>query len=218
MPARNASRRSRVVAQLALLAVVSAAVLVLSGNSTAGPESPAHAETARVAAQRMMLPITLDAASTGVDRFALIDGAAFVAHPGGATRVRVPALGIDAEVRPVGLVFRDGKLQYDTPTVEAGQYAGTADPGTFGNTVIGGHVALRGGAGVFTTLPNVKVGALVEVESGATAFRYQVIEVRMVAPDATEVMAQTQDATLTLITCSEDGARAKRVVVIGKLV
>jgi LPXTG-site transpeptidase (sortase) family protein len=164
------------------------------------------------------VPFALDGATGSASRYALIEGAAVIARTGGATRVRVPALGIDAEVRPVGLTFREGKLQYDTPSVQAGQYAGSADPGARGNTVIGGHVALRGGEGVFRALPNVKVGSVVEVQSGANLFRYQVTEVRIVAPDATEVMEPTQDATLTLITCSEDGARAKRVVVVGKLV
>jgi sortase A len=166
----------------------------------------------------MLLAIDFGGAQTSAGRYALIDGALSIGRAGGATRVRVPALGIDAEVRPVGLAFREGRLQYDTPTVEAGQYAGTANPGSLGNTVIGGHVALRGGEGVFRALPNVKVGSLVEVLSGARLFRYQVTEVRIVAPDATDVMEPTQDATLTLITCSEDGARTRRVVVVGKLV
>ncbi len=218
MQSRRPDRRSRITARLALLGATAALTALLGGASASGPESLAHASAARRAAERLMLPIGLDAGPAFAGRFSLVEGLPSLARNGGATRVRVPALGIDAEVRPVGLAFREGKLQYDTPAVQAGQYAGTADPGSPGNTVIGGHVALRGGEGVFRALPDVKVGSLVEVHSGANLFRYRVTEVRIVAPDATEVMEPTRDATLTLITCSEDGARAKRVVVVGKLV
>lgn len=150
-------------------------------------------------------------------RYALLEGLESVSAPSMATRVRIPSVGLDAEVRPVGIVFREGQLQYDVPTVEAGQYAG-ARPGEAGNTVIGGHVSTRTGGGVFRALPTVTVGAPIEVYRGAERHQYQVTEVRIVAPDATEVMEQTQDATLTLITCSDDRAHAKRVVVVAKLV
>jgi LPXTG-site transpeptidase (sortase) family protein len=215
---RKRSRGKRATAYLTLIGVTAAVTLLLGNTPNTAPESPAHALAARIAAERMMVPLPLDGAQSSQERYALIEGASLVSRLGGATRVRVPALGIDAEVRPVGLAFREGRLQYDTPSVQAGQYAGTADPGALGNTVIGGHVSLRGGEGVFRALPNVKVGSVVEVQSGANTYHYQVTEVRIVAPDATEVMEPTQDATLTLITCSEDGARAKRVVVVGKLV
>ena len=45
-----------------------------------------------------------------------------------------------------------------------------------------------------------------------------VSEVRVVLPTAVEVMRQTPDATLTLITCYPDGDYSRRLVVIGKLV
>jgi sortase A len=131
--------------------------------------------------------------------------------------VRIPAVGIDAEVRSVGFVLLGGQLQYDTPRFEAGQYTGSADPGQAGNLVIGGHIANRGAAAVFSQLPQVKIGDVVEVFSGPAMFRYSITELRVVAPDATAVMARTHDATLTLITCSPDASHRDRVVVVGKL-
>ena len=80
-----------------------------------------------------------------------------------ATRVVIPSVGLDASVRPVGLVFRGGELQYDVPRQEAGQYVGTASPGEAGNVVIGGHVARRGATGIFQALPDVAAGDVVEV-------------------------------------------------------
>lgn len=134
-----------------------------------------------------------------------------------ATRVVVRSVGIDAQVQPVGLVFTAGRLQYDVPYAEAGQYVGTAQPGRPGNAVIGGHVSRRGAPGVFSKLPKVAAGDVVEVFRGDQVFRYSVTEIRVVASEATDVMSQTQDATLTLITCFPDDALRERLVVVGKL-
>lgn len=144
-------------------------------------------------------------------------GAQSALTPMFASRVVIRSVGIDAEVRPVGLVFTAGKLQYDVPYVEAGQYAGTAQPGHPGNAVIGGHVSRRGAPGVFSKLPKVVAGDVVEVFRGGQVFRYSVTEIRVVASDATGVMSQTQDATLTLITCFPDDQLRERLVVVGKL-
>ena len=135
----------------------------------------------------------------------------------GATRVVVSSVGIDSEVRSVGYTFRNGRLSYDVPLYSAGQYVGTAGPGEAGNTVIGGHVATRGNTAVFQDLPGVKAGDIVEVYSGDRKFRYSITEIKVVAADATSVMSQTQDATLTLITCFPGQDYSERLVVIGKL-
>lgn len=135
-----------------------------------------------------------------------------------ATRIRIASVGIDAEVRTVGFTFEQGRLQYDTPRVEAGQYVGSAAPGEVGNTVIGGHVATRSGAAVFEHLPEVSVGDTIEVYRGDELYRYEISELRRVDPDATEVMSQTSDARVTLITCYPDDNFSQRFVVVGKLI
>ncbi len=217
MDGHSSPQSRRALAGVALLTFVCGFTAVSGTAGGAGPQVPARLAAEQALTQRLTGEFTPPAVS-GVERVTFLAGADTVVHRGAATRVRVPAIGIDAEVRSVGLVFREGRLQYDTPSVGAGHYAGSADPGAVGNVVIGGHVALRGGTGVFRTLPSVAVGAMVEVLSGGQTYRYEVTEVRLVAPDATEVMEPTQDATLTLITCSNDNARAKRIVVVGKLV
>jgi sortase A len=132
--------------------------------------------------------------------------------------VVVPSVGIDALVEPVGYTFQHGRLDYDVPLHEAGHYVGSADPGDPGNVVIAGHVSTRSGLGIFENLPDVKAGDVVEVYRGGQVYRYSVVEIRIVAPDATDVMTQTQDATLTLITCFPTENFQHRLVVIGKLV
>lgn len=45
---------------------------------------------------------------------------------------------------------------------------------------------------------------------------YEVTEVRVVPPTAVQLMDQTPDATLTLITCYPNNDFSKRLVVVGK--
>ncbi len=164
-------------------------------QTAATPVVPAHPEPFVPAAQRAILM-----------------------RPEGVTRVVVPAVHIDARVEPVGYTFQNGHLDYDVPLHEAGHYVGSADPGDRGNVVIAGHVATRGGQGIFEALPGVKAGDIVEVYRGSEVYRYSVVEIRVVAADATDVMTQTQDATLTLITCFPTNNFQNRLVVVGKLV
>lgn len=213
---RRASRPERAVAWCALTLLAAAAGLAFSPNARQGPLSSAQRRAEQVAAARIAAGGAAAARPAAVP-VALLAGASQVERGGAATRVRVLSVGIDAEVRSVGFVLQGGELQYDTPRFEAGQYVGTADPGRSGNLVIGGHVANRGARAVFSRLPEVRIGDVVEVFSGPVLYRYSITELRVVAPDATAVMARTQDATLTLITCSPDPANARRLVVIGKL-
>ena len=214
---RRAFRPERAAAWSALTLLAAAAGFAFSPNERQGPLSAAqrHAEQAAalvVASQGAGVASRVPAAPVS-----LLPGAGQVAYGGAATRVRVPAIGIDAEVRSVGFVLQGGQLLYDTPRFEAGQYAGTADPGRAGNLVIGGHVANRGAPAVFSRLPEIRIGDVVEVFSGPVLYRYSVTELRVVAPDATAVMARTHDATVTLITCSPEQDHARRLVVVGKL-
>lgn len=212
------SSRGAAVFALGLLAVVTGFVFAGTGLEIA-PQVEARARAEEVAAFRIALGVDLVPADTPVqeaERQPLLAGEEQVRLASSATRVRIPSVGIDAQVRSVGYVFRQGTLQYDVPRVEAGQY-GSVAPGTEGNVVLGGHVASRFGPAVFRELPNVRVGETVEVFRGDMVFRYRITEVRVVEPDETEAMLPTQDATLTLITCSPDRNYATRFVVVGKL-
>ena len=223
-PARTPGRRSYAAATLSIvfLSLVAGFAFAGTGREDA-PQSAAAEEAASVAAVRIALGgSSVTASSPEIARTAepqpLIAGAEHVGVPNTATRVRVPSIGIDAEVRSVGYVFEQGALRYDTPRHEAGHYAGSAAPGEPGNAVIAGHVSTRGGEAVFEHLPEVGVGDLIEVFRGEELHRYQVTELRRVDPDQTSVMAATSEATLTLITCFPDQNYADRLVVVAKLV
>lgn len=217
------SERGLALLALGLLAVL-IGLLPSAAASDTQPVVEARRSAERVAAFRIALGGGVDtpaapaasAAPAVPDVQPLLAGEETVRLPSSVTRIRIESVGIDAEVRAVGLIFRDGRLQYDTPRLEAGQYTGSGQLGT-GNTVIAGHVANRGAEAVFRDLPNVSVGDVVEVFSADQVFRYSVTEIRIVAPDATEVMASTPDATVTLITCSRDRSHSQRIVVVGRL-
>lgn len=185
-------------------------------------QSEAATEAAAVAAFQIAVsgdeaPRPIEAARPSADPQPFLTDRESVINLRGATRVVVDSVGIDSEVRSVGYSFNNGRLQYDVPRIEAGQYVGTAAPGDTGNTVIGGHVANRGGSAVFEHLPGVKAGDVIQVYSGDRLFRYSVTEIKVVAAEATTVMGQTHDATLTLITCFPGQDYSERLVVVGKL-
>ena len=218
------SRPLRAAAMATPLLVLAGAITLLPPGGGFGPQLAAREEAERVAAFRMSLDgDPLDAiqaaAGSGVPApLPLLAGLEAVPRPDHATRLRVESLGIDAEVRPVGVVFRDGALRYDVPRVEAGQYAGTGEPGRPGNVVIGGHVSTRGGPGVFRALPSIALGEVIEVFQGEQIYRYEVRSIRTVSPDDVSVMAPTSGETLTLITCYADDDYSSRVVVVAKLI
>ena len=208
---------------IGMVAVSSGLLFAGSGHGT-GPASAAAESAARVAGARIAVqPDARPAATTAAARATpqpfnstgASTGALF--SPQSATRVVVRSVGIDTSVRLVGYVFQGGRLEYDVPRLDAGEYVTGAQVGKPGNAVIGGHVSRRGTPGVFAKLPQVAAGDVVEVYRGDQIFRYSITEIRIVAPDATSVMSQTQDATLTLITCLPDERYQDRLVVVGRL-
>lgn len=220
-PARRERKRSGAHA----LAGFTLGLLSVSAGFLFTGSEPAQSEAALTASRAAAVRIALDPdvrptaqppapAEAPPQTFAAKSG---LFSPQSATRVVIKSVGIDASVRPVGYVYTRGRLEYDVPRVEAGEYVTGAQVGKRGNAVIGGHVSRRGAPGVFAKLPNVSAGDVIEVYRGDQVFRYSVTDIRIVAPDATSVMSQTQDATLTLITCFPDEAFQDRLVVRGRL-
>ena len=76
--------------------------------------------------------------------------------------------------------------------------AGTALPGANGNAVLAGHRDT-----LFRSLRNIERGDRIVICSrgGGEPVRYEVTSIRVVGPDAVEVMAPQDGAVLTLVTC-----------------
>lgn len=230
--ARQFARRRPALATLRLfpLALLAVVVGVSFGGTGREAEPPlaARVEAEQVTAFRVALNLPLfdapaDAPAGAAPEAApqpqpLLAPGETIVTTRHATRVRIASVGIDVDVSPVGYVFQDGQLRYDVPRRGAGQYSGTAAPGELGNTVIAGHVASRSGPAVFRDLAQVRVGDTVEVFRGDQLFVYVVTELRIVPADETSVMRPSDDATVTLITCSREQNFKDRFVVVGKLV
>ena len=138
-PGSPRSERGRALLTLALLGAL-IGLLPSAAASDAQPAVEARRSAERVAAFRIALGSVdtpaAQAAPPVLDIQPLLAGEETVRLPTSATRIRIESVGIDAEVRPVGLVFRDGRLQYDTPRLEA---ADGGEVATDHRLVEGGH-------------------------------------------------------------------------------
>ncbi len=126
-------------------------------------------------------------------------------------RLRVPALGIDAPVGPVGKAA-DGTVQVPTRWEDVGWYSGGARPGQPGPTVLLGHVDSRNGPAVFVRLPQARPGTVVEVTTtDGERHRYQVRRVEQdpktrFPTEAVYLPVLTPE--LRLVTCGGDFDRS----------
>lgn len=97
-------------------------------------------------------------------------------------------------------------------------------PGQYGNSVIFGHSTLpqlynkKDYKTIFTYLPSLEKGDLIEVKINEVTYQYQVYDMFVVNPDEVWVLNQQKDGSyLTLITCVPPGTYLKRLVVKAKL-
>jgi len=125
--------------------------------------------------------------------------------------LRIPAIGVDTPVMPLGLAA-DGTVQVPPVTAHdrAGWYRYSPTPGQTGPSVILGHVTVGAyGDGVFRHLKDLRRGERIEVrlENGTDA-AFAVTDVRTVAKadfPTKEVYGDVDRPELRLITCG--GAR-----------
>lgn len=104
----------------------------------------------------------------------------------------------------------DDVLQY-----YLGHFEGSAMPGEKGNFSVAGH-RVSDYSEVFVNLYKTEIGDKILVKANKKEYVYEITENFIVAPDRVEVLDNTDDATITLVTCTV-GAK-ERVIVKGKLV
>ncbi len=127
--------------------------------------------------------------------------------PEQATRIQIPDIGVDAPI-----VQGDGWEQLKKGV---GQHVGTANPGQRGNLVVSAHNDIFGE--IFRHLDQLKPGDEVIVHTNQRTYTYVVTGWKVVEPTAVEVMAPTNDPTLTMISCYPYLVDNKRIVVKGRL-
>jgi LPXTG-site transpeptidase (sortase) family protein len=144
-------------------------------------------------------------------------------RPGAAVRLAIPSIDIKTDVTEGGIITNNqGQLEWQTVPFIAIQYRETALVGARGNAVISGHVVTIAEGNVFRNLYKVNLGDAVGVETAEGRYTYIVEEVKLVKPNAVEVMAPTTSPILTLITCGgEFDPRSRsftdRLIVISRL-
>lgn len=122
-------------------------------------------------------------------------------------RILIPELSIDLTVKNSKLVGGYWQVFGDA----AGWGEGSGLPGEVGNQVIFAHAR----RGLFLPLRDIKNGSKVYVLSKEKWYEYEVKEIKEVRPTEVQVIAPTQDETLTLYTCS-GFSDSRRLIVIAK--
>jgi sortase A len=83
-----------------------------------------------------------------------------------------------------------------TLRLAVGHIPGTAVPGPSGNVGIAGHPDT-----FFRPLRKINLGDEIRFSTKAGTFKYRVVSLRVVPPNAIEVLDDTRRPTLTLVTC-----------------
>lgn len=96
-----------------------------------------------------------------------------------------------------------------------GQYIGSGQPGKPGNVVLSGHNDIYGEP--FRFLDRLVPGDQIVVSTERQVYTYIVDEVRVVEPTDVWVMAPTDDARVTLISCYPYRVNTRRIVVFASL-
>ncbi len=148
------------------------------------------------------------AAADAVDR-----KQAVLAESAYAVRLAIPAIKLDTVVKQGGIVVdAAGKPAWQTLPFVAVHYGDlTSLIGAPGNAVIAGHVVTLNEGNVFRFLYKLDVDDQIQVwDDKQREHDFRVVDVKLVPPSDTSVMARTSDQTLTLITCGGSFDPVKR--------
>jgi sortase A len=127
--------------------------------------------------------------------------------PQQAVRIQIPAMKVDHPV-----VQGDGWEQLKKGVA---QHLGTPNPGQKGNLVLSAHNDVFGQ--IFRDLDQLKTGDTVILFTSQRTYTYVVRQSRIVTPNQVEVMAQSNEPIITLISCYPYMVDNKRIVVTAAL-
>ena len=143
---------------------VTLAALLIAGCSSAASDVAARPDAAgpRPAPSSSPSPSPLPPLQFGAVRE--------VARSPVPVRLRIPDLGVDAEIGAVGTA-EDGTIEVPARWEDVGWYDGGARPGEAGPAVLLGHVDSTSGPAVFFRLLQVRPGTIVEVVGADASVR-----------------------------------------------
>ncbi len=127
--------------------------------------------------------------------------------PEQANRIQIPAIGVDAPI-----VQGDGEEQLKKGV---GQNIGSADPGKRGNVILSAHNDVYGE--IFRELDRLKPGDEIILHTNQRAYTYVVVGTQVVEPTFVQIMDQTPEPAVTLISCYPYLVDDQRIVVQGRL-
>jgi len=122
-------------------------------------------------------------------------------------RIQIPAIGVDAPV-----VQGDGWEQLKKGV---GQALGSPIPGQNGNVVLSAHNDIYGE--IFRDLDRLRPGDEITLFTAQRSYTYTVRQTQVVEPTRVEVMEQTQEPIVTLISCYPYLQDDQRIVVVADL-
>lgn len=135
------------------------------------------------------------------------------------SRLNIPKIGVDA---PIIWNVPEEKI-IDTLENGLAHYEGTALPGQIGNVFITGHSSYYVWAGgsykeIFALLNKLESGDKIYLSYNGVQFTYEVVGQKVVSPDNVSVLDQTNDYTLSLMTCTPVGTNLRRLIITAKQV
>lgn len=145
-------------------------------------------------------------------------------RPDGAILLSVPELGIKEALVQLDVDGTNEKIYNTVLTRAVAHFANTAYPGEKGNVFFFGHSKLPILAGtdyesIFTNLPRIKSGAIVEVKAEGRVYRYRVNYTAVLSPKDVFILNQPkEERLLTLMTCIPPGFGSQRYVAVANLV
>jgi sortase (surface protein transpeptidase) len=122
---------------------------------------------------------------------------------GPPTRLRIPAIGIDAALGPLQM-DQSGELQAPADYSLPGWYEDGTTPGETGPAVIAGHLDSQKGQAIFYRLHELRPDDLILVQRDGKWITFEVVSTGMFAKNkfpTAKVYGPTPDAQLRVITC-----------------
>lgn len=144
------------------------------------------------------------------------------------TRVFIPRINKNVPIVPVP---SENLLKKDWDALEKNiqealkdgviHYPKTAWPGEKGNIFITGHSSYYPWAEgdfkeVFALLHDVQMNDKIEIHYKQQKYTYEVFDIKVVKPEQIDILDQTDDYILTLMTCTPVGTNWKRLVVVAR--
>ena len=127
--------------------------------------------------------------------------------PEHASRIQIPAIRVEAPIVQ--------GTEWEQLKKGVGQYIGSANPGEKNNVVLSAHNDIFGE--IFRDLDKLQPGDQVILFTSQRSYTYVVTGSEVVEPTRVEVMAPTDEAIVTLISCYPYRIDNKRIVVTAQL-